>query len=663
MALNLRSMKLNYHQGINSLILWDGSVPKRLVQMMNQYGICSSYPYQIRAVAALSKSSQANARIAANDPSKIKMLPYDNFNWVSRAWEASASHKTQTHDQVSALLVILPTPPEKTAAEVTSIGQFKEKAGSRHLINPRDALSDILPSSSDHRAFRKNASMHVQTILVDILDGLDHLRSTIPKFTEANPIAPIKTEEHYLPTFDQEQGSTRGNMIVLEHYWTKVLGIPKAAFEDTMYTVLGDRLTVARDRAAQDQRAVDLSPHAFDHFSSFSMVGGLMHYEMNFIAAFAGNSWGTEGSTDAVSLSTLHKLLPNRGDVNPRKINYYAWLRFLDVVLQALVLKAAMTSTKKSTPEALAAYLKESDESRLKLSQVAMQVVDSFLIPSPDRLEDSGVKSLKGETESGHAILLFHDIMTLREMHDAVKRGHPTRVLRMIKYWMPMFYAAGSFNYSNECMETLHNVIHDWPSPYGDVAFKGMFFNPRGRIEDFKPTDIRVEHLNDRVKEKAHGSNASPAVLEKVVPAMGLLQDLTDRVFEEMGVEALNQRHAHVGQRNDVRILLRHLDSHNIFEFTKDKPSKHDVVDLYRFGLQRVSGANGGHRRHLERHKLRLQARHSTSATPEQPIDSLVDVIEEALTISAEDAPIEFTLGDADGYEGVEVGNSVEEVF
>ncbi|KAF6746363.1 hypothetical protein DFP72DRAFT_1152408 [Ephemerocybe angulata] len=577
MALNLRSARTNYHQAINSLIFWDNRIPKRIVQMLNQYGFCSSYSYQIEAVASLSRSSADLARVAANDPSKIKMLPYDNFNWVSRAWETSSTHKSQTHDQVSALLVILPTPPETQAKEVTSIAQFKEKNGARHRIDPRQALTDILPSRDDQNSFRQNAIIHFMNALVDMAEELSPLRRTIPKFQEANSIKPIRTEEHYLPTFDQEQGSTRGNMIVLEHYFSKVLKIPKPVFEDTMFTILGDRLTVARDRAAQDQRAIDTSPHAFDHLSSFCMVGGLMHYEMNFVSALAGNSWGSNGASDPVSLSVLQKLLPNHGDINPTKINYYAWLRFLDSVFRALVLKAAMVASNTTSIEGLVAHLRSSPDS---LSTVATKTVDQFVIPSPDRLEHAGVKSLKGETQNGHAVLLLHDIMTLREMHDSVKRGHPTRVLRMIKYWMPMFYAAGSFNYSNECMEILHNMVHDWPSPYSDVAFKGMFFNPRGRIEDFKPTDIRVEHLNDRVKERAHGSNASPSVLEKVVPAMGHLQDLTDRTFDEMGVEELNQRHAHVSRQTDIRILLQHFDTHKVFEFSEDKPSLHTAAGI-----------------------------------------------------------------------------------
>ncbi|KAF8997528.1 hypothetical protein BDQ17DRAFT_1429042 [Cyathus striatus] len=395
MALNMRSMKTNYHQAINSLIFWDNRVSKRLVQMLNQLGVCSSYPFQIKAVKSLSWSATQVARKVANDPLKIKMLPYDNFNWMTHAWETSALHKSQTHDEVSALLVILPTPPGEDAHKITSIGQFKEK--SRHNINPITALSDILPSNGDQVAFRKNAAIHIQNILAELFVGnsLNKKQLSIPSFNDDNAINPIKTEEYYLPTFDQEQGSTQGNMIVLEHYFQKVLAIPKKTFEDTI--------------AAQDQRTLDLSPDTFDHLSSICTVGGLMHYEMNFISAIAGNFWGSEKNTDAVSLSTLHKLFPSRTDVNSCKINYYAWLQFLEVVLHALVLKAAMKVTSTSSLNELSSYISSNTTC---LEEIATSIMRQF-VTSPTRLEGLQIKKLPNDTLNGHAVLLFHNILTL----------------------------------------------------------------------------------------------------------------------------------------------------------------------------------------------------------------------------------------------------------
>jgi hypothetical protein len=104
-------------------------------------------------------------------------------------------------------------------------------------------------------------------------------------------------------------------MIVLAHYFGIVLCLLKEVFEHVMFIVLGDRLTTVRDRAAQDQRAMDQSEHHFDHLSSLSMISGLMHFVLNFIQAKGQNAWGNKNAHDAVSLLTLCNKLPNRSDI------------------------------------------------------------------------------------------------------------------------------------------------------------------------------------------------------------------------------------------------------------------------------------------------------------------------------------------------------------
>jgi hypothetical protein len=47
----------------------------------------------------------------------------------------------------------------------------------------------------------------------------------------------------------------------------------------------------------------------------------------------------------------------------------------------------------------------------------------------------------------------------------------------MIKYWTPMFYAGGGYNYANEGMELLHNLEHDWPVDIRHVLHGGMLMN------------------------------------------------------------------------------------------------------------------------------------------------------------------------------------------
>lgn len=81
----------------------------------------------------------------------------------------------------------------------------------------------------------------------------------------------------------------------------------------------------------------------------------------------------------------------------------------MDVVLRALVLHAAMVVLDIFSP----AQLQEQRLSAAAFKTLCSQIVAEFLLPSLDRLEAEEVKVLPGSTESGNAMLLMHDLMTV----------------------------------------------------------------------------------------------------------------------------------------------------------------------------------------------------------------------------------------------------------
>ncbi|KAI0782725.1 hypothetical protein C8Q75DRAFT_885922, partial [Abortiporus biennis] len=426
-ALNMRSRITNYHAAVLSVIMWDQQVPKRLVQMFNHIGLSTSYQYQCLAIDSLGRDMVCHVRLAAADRKKLTMLGYDNFNWCTHAWEVSVSYRDIQHDQVSAILFVLSLPTHRAsipAEQLASVHRFIATLGRRHTLKLEDALRGIIPSREDHINFRQASLIHVYFILSQHLPVFTCFSSSILVLADPHAITPHKTELYYLPTFDQEQASMKGNIVVLTHYFLTILQLPKDVFENIMFFILGDWLTTARDRATQDQRSVDHLPYRVDHLSSFAMTSGLMHHCLTMIQNIGQNFWGSDGSTDAVSLSKLRDLLPNRTNVNLRKIDFYAWLQFLDVVLCSLVIAAATVSfdTPYFTQISAAESIQSAEEA---FRNFCGHIVDSFLVPSIDSLEVQNIKTIIGDTQTGHAILLMHNLMMLREMRYAIKHGHP----------------------------------------------------------------------------------------------------------------------------------------------------------------------------------------------------------------------------------------------
>lgn len=164
------------------------------------------------------------------------------------------------------MLVSVRLPPQARAAVIADVARF-EAQKSRHTSHPDSSLRGILPTKEDSAAFRQSSIIRVAGCLCEAFEQLAKFKGDIPAVTDPKAIPPHITEQYYLPTLDQEQGTVRGNMEVLDEYLFKVLRIPKARLEREMIGVIGDRLTMARDRSAQEQRQLDRSTLRADRFS------------------------------------------------------------------------------------------------------------------------------------------------------------------------------------------------------------------------------------------------------------------------------------------------------------------------------------------------------------------------------------------------------------
>lgn len=155
-------------------------------------------------------------------------------------------------------------------------------------------------------------------------------------------------------------------------------------------------------------------------------------------------------------------------------------------------------------------------------------------------------------------------------------------------------------------------MIHDWPTDTAEVLLASMLVNTIGRQNGFKELegDLDVEHLNNAIKSCAHGPNATPKLLEKITPEIGEIRQLVQQLFDDLDVEDIYQRHSYVKQDKDIWLLVAHMQKNQIFRWGQDRVSGHEVPDLLHRGLFQLAGRQGGHMKHLMRHKLRLRTRH-----------------------------------------------------
>lgn len=84
---------------------------------------------------------------------------------------------------------------------------------------PELSFEQIIPNHNDETEYRHNVILQVAYILTHDVSALKPFRSSLPCFVDPSAIPSHKTERYYLSTLDQEQGSTRGNIEVIHHYF------------------------------------------------------------------------------------------------------------------------------------------------------------------------------------------------------------------------------------------------------------------------------------------------------------------------------------------------------------------------------------------------------------------------------------------------------------
>ena len=216
---------------------------------------------------------------------------------------------------------------------------FNQTFGTHHSIASKKSFHNIISSKSDHQLFWSSAIIHVANILSLNIPSFSKFSNTIPPLTNPSsiPLAKQNCIASETLTRNRHQHGEHGCPFPLFSQYS--LHLPKSVFEWIMFFVLGDHLTTSRDQVAQDQRAVDHLPCHIDQLACFSMASGLVHQYFNMIQ---GHFWGETSTKDYVPLLTLCDLLSNWAEVNPCKIDFYAWLCFLNVVLLVLVILAAL---------------------------------------------------------------------------------------------------------------------------------------------------------------------------------------------------------------------------------------------------------------------------------------------------------------------------------
>lgn len=268
---------------------------------------------------------------------------------------------------------------------------------------------------------------------------------------------------------------------------------------------------------------------------------------------------------DGGTLYQLRNIINRRDVVKQPSKNMNACEGFLDVVVEAHIVSAAMTvfgmQTVDDKPDET---LFPNNFSKLDTMQqrkvlllATRSVVEKFV-------DLTWVEKESVDTDD-HVQAYACEVLTLgliyMEFKDAIREGDGERIIRCWRYLLVIFKVTGRTHYSVDAFKLLAQNSFSL-SPRGAMQLKwNRTVNVHGRIGKNVSCDLHMEHLNKEAKQciAGLGSNITDGAVTRVGKSIGLTVPILKRFDKVNEIKEVSSRHSKRSCKKDMEILLKEL--------------------------------------------------------------------------------------------------------
>lgn len=291
--------------------------------------------------------------------------------------------------------------------------------------------------------------------------------------------------------------------------------------------------------------------------------------------------YSTDSALDHGSLYQLRNVIGRNSVVTVPLDDYNACDDFFGLVVTCHILSAAMELLQMATLEDLPKHPKITDgidtwmqtgiERKAILEAVCTDLVDRFTTVEFN-------KSYKNPTDNVYAYA--KQVLSLGciylEYSDAIREGDGDRVLRCLRYLLPMFISAGRKNYAIEFFHTIAYHTFVLSPRQSEELIWTRFINVHGIPGHNIPKDLHMEHLNRLVKDSVTHlrANKTKKSIDRVGKALGSLAHVIDNFDEECGVSHRSGMHKEASIKKDRDVLLNQLMKYQVFEEQRGRTHK-----------------------------------------------------------------------------------------
>ncbi len=296
--------------------------------------------------------------------------------------------------------------------------------------------------------------------------------------------------------------------------------------------------------------------------------------------------FSSRSATDIGSLYNVRNRLNRTNVPTDVKKDFNACEDFIETVTQSQIVAAALptfdmksvsdTPSERVIQDAENLWMKPRHERKACLHDLCLKVYKKYISLSHNSSSENYVQN-DSDCISSYSIQLLRIGVLYMEFADAIREGDGERVFWCWRYFLPIFRAAHSTNYSCEALHFLHQHLYALSPRLSNQLIWGRFVNVRGIPGRNIPLDLHMEHLNRIAKGAIHNlkSNKTMRSISRVGRAIGTLAPLMEMFDEENSVPSTSSKYRKPSAEKDVYTIVEQLMKHEVFSIEPGRKLKH----------------------------------------------------------------------------------------
>ncbi|KAF3914289.1 hypothetical protein ABW21_db0209246 [Orbilia brochopaga] len=460
------------------------------------------------------------------------------------------------------------------------------------------SAADMMPRSEALVYQQSITRHHIIKLIEPYLPAVKTERPTQCPISMCSSVKPTIRTFSLMPFANN---TIEGNIRSLQHIVEKEWGKSNRDLADSLVFCVGDQLTVAKQRAAQQMRQTHVPAERLDW--NLRVLGGF-HLLMNASKVYLHNHKGTAG--DTAGLAYCNTILGKRC-VEPSDIanNFYGILQFIREAVTGTILSYLMDYFGVESVNCL-------EQKALELTLAGdpswCQAIRRLEIAVND-LNRSSLQSTTSEAEAGSsgnldpggtdprqvrpsdrtgALLMIRDGILLLDYYEAMRQGDAGRIVYIIEIMLLQFVGARMPNYAIELMDFKAMFLKEFNPDLKNLYLANLLVQ-NGRQMAF--WDEIVEEFMGYLKKQNHyrGTSGMTDRFREVVPRSWLLFRSIRQYMRAVTEKTPGKgKHKSFEARVEVGTLAAKLTSEDIWKRESGSGQGRQTRDLVATGIERL---------------------------------------------------------------------------